>query len=96
MKKTLTGLIRKKDFIEENGIVKDEHNPKYRVINKKSLYFLKRKQEDIIYENTYYKEIPDEIFNNKYIINKIIKGLNKINNKDDLLKILNEVSKITN
>jgi hypothetical protein len=90
MNKTLTGLIRKKDFTE------DEHNIKYRRINKKRLYFLKRKQEDIIYENTYYKEIPDEIFNNKYIINKIIKRLNKINNKDDLLKILNEVSKITN
>ena len=90
MKITITGLIRKKDFTE------DEHNPKYRVINKKRLYFLKRKQEDIIYENTYYKEIPDEIFNNKYIINKIIKGLNRIDNKDDLLKIFNEVSKISN
>jgi hypothetical protein len=89
MNKTLTGLIRKKDFTE------DTSNPKYRLIHKKKLYFLKRKQEDIIYENIYYKEIPDEIFNNRYIINKIIKQLHKISDKDELIHLLDVVSKIT-
>jgi hypothetical protein len=89
MNKTLTGLIRIKDFTE------DQSNPKYRLIHKKRLYFLKHKQEDIIYENIYYKEIPDEIFNNKYIINKIIKQLHKISDKDELINLLDVVSKIT-
>jgi len=89
MIKTLTGLIRKKDFTE------DQSNPKYRLIHKKKLYFLKRKQEDIIYENIYYKEIPDEIFNNSYITNKIIKQLHKITDKNELINILNDISKIT-
>ena len=89
MIKTLTGLIRKKDFLENT------ENPKYRLIHKKKLYFLKRKQEDIIYENIYYKEIPDEIFNNSYIINKITKQLHKITDKNELINILDVVSKIT-
>ena len=89
MNKTLTNLIREKDFTDQFN------NLKYRKIIKQKIYFLKRKQEDIIYENRYYKERE---LNTSQIINEINKELQKLNtyeNKDILISIYNEIFKIT-
>lgn len=85
MNKTLTDLIREKDFTDQF------HNLKYRKIIKQKIYFLKRKQEDIIYENRYYKERG---LNTSQIINEINKELQKLNTydkKDILIDIYNEI-----
>lgn len=89
MNKTLTDLIREKDFTDQF------HNLKYRKIIKQKIYFLKRKQEDIIYENRYYKERD---LNTTQIINEINKELQKLNTydkKDILINIYNDIHKIT-
>ena len=88
--KTLTGLIKENHF-DTN----DFHNLKYRKIIKTKYIFLKRKQEDKIHSNTYFKERD---LNTNQIINEINKELKKINTydkKDVLINIYDEIHKIT-